>query len=165
MPFYSLAIIPLIQRLSKSVIQAWYADDASACGKLSYGCGGTRFLSWDLCLVIFPMQGKLDLAHLVFTDTYVNVTADGRPYLGATIGSQDELEVLALFATTQVQASLAAFSRGLISKWLFIARTVPNVGNLFQPLENCVRHFFILSITGYLPPGDFERDLLCVCSP
>ena len=31
MPFYALAIIPLIQRLSKSVTQAWYVDDTSVC--------------------------------------------------------------------------------------------------------------------------------------
>ena len=32
MPFYALATIPLIQK--NSVIQVWYADDASACGSL-----------------------------------------------------------------------------------------------------------------------------------
>ena len=30
-PFYALAIIPLIQRLPSMVKLAWYADDASAC--------------------------------------------------------------------------------------------------------------------------------------
>ena len=67
----------------------------------------------------------------VFSDTSVNVTADGRPYLGAAIGSQSyvadnvsgkvsswvsELEVLGLFAVTQPHAPFAAFSCGLISK-------------------------------------------------
>ena len=103
----------------------------------------------------------LDLVCQVFSDTCVNITADGRPYLGATIGSQsyvanyvsgkvsswvDELEVLALFAITQPHTAFAAFSRVLISKWLFIARTVPSVSYLFQPLENCVRHHFILHL-------------------
>ena len=32
MPFYALAIVPLIQRLPNVVKQAWYADDAGACG-------------------------------------------------------------------------------------------------------------------------------------
>ena len=37
MPMYALATVPLISELSKfdSVSQTWYADDASACGKLT----------------------------------------------------------------------------------------------------------------------------------
>ena len=36
MPMYALATVPLIAKLSEvdSVSQTWYADDASACGKL-----------------------------------------------------------------------------------------------------------------------------------
>ena len=34
MLFYALATLPLIHKLSKSVVQAWYADDACACGEL-----------------------------------------------------------------------------------------------------------------------------------
>jgi len=34
MPFYALSTIPLIQRLPTNVTQAWYADDASICGKV-----------------------------------------------------------------------------------------------------------------------------------
>jgi len=54
------------------VIQAWYADDASA-------------------LYYFSTAGKPDLLLSfcqVSSDTCVNVTADGRPYLGAAIGSR-----------------------------------------------------------------------------
>ena len=34
MPFYALATIPLLQRLSAGVEQVWYADDVCACGRL-----------------------------------------------------------------------------------------------------------------------------------
>ena len=106
-----------------------------------------------------------------FSDTCVNVTAEGRPYLGAVIGSRafienhvsskvaswvTELELLASFA---VHAAFSAFSRGVVSKWLFIARTVPDVGHLYQLPEDCVRHHFIPSVTGRSSPGDLERDL------
>jgi len=43
-----------------------------------------------------------------------------------------------------------------LSKWLFIAHTIPNVGGLFQPYEE----YFILAVTGHSPSGDLERDLL-----
>ena len=35
LPFYALATLPLIRKLSQSVVQAWYADDACVCGKLN----------------------------------------------------------------------------------------------------------------------------------
>ncbi len=35
MPFYALATVPLINRLTTSVAQTWYADDAAATGKFT----------------------------------------------------------------------------------------------------------------------------------
>ena len=35
MPMYAIAMIPLIFRLTESITQVWYADDACACGRLS----------------------------------------------------------------------------------------------------------------------------------
>ena len=112
-----------------------------------------------------------------FSDTCVNVTAEGRPYLGAAICSRafienhisskvaswvTELELLASFAVTQPRAAFSAFSRGVVSKWLFIAQTVPDVGHLYQPLKDCVRHHFIPSVTSRSSPGDLERDLFAL---
>ncbi len=34
MPMYALATVPLIQKLNLEVLQVWYADDATAAGKL-----------------------------------------------------------------------------------------------------------------------------------
>ena len=164
MPFYALATLPLIGKLSKSVTQVWYADDASACGRLSDLC-----LWWDQIPQLgppfgyFPSAKKtwlavksqyLELARSLFADCRVNVTADGRPYLGAAVGSPSyvgsyvsskvdswvaELKLLASSAVTQLHTAFSAFSRGLISKWLFIARTVSITGRLFQPLKDCIR--------------------------
>ena len=50
----------------------------------------------------------------------------------------------------------------MVSKWLFIAQTVPDVGHLYQPLEDCVRHHFIPFVTGRSSPGDLERDLFAL---
>ena len=93
----------------------------------------------------------LELAQALFADTCVNVTADGRPHLGAAIWSSSfveqcvsdkvnswvtELKVLSSIAVTQPHAAFLAFMHGLISKWLFVARTIPDVEHLFQPLED-----------------------------
>lgn len=144
MSFYVLATLPLICKLLKSVVQAWYADDACACG----GSYDLR-LWWDQVLQFGPHFGYfpnakktwlvvkeqfLDRARHHFSDTCVNVTAEGRPYLGAAIGSRPfiesyvsskvtswvtELELLASFAVTQPHA---AFSHGVVSKWLLLLR-------------------------------------------
>ena len=68
------------------------------------------------------------VCHLFSVDTCINVTAEGRPYLGAAIGSRafiknyvpsevaswvTELELVTSFAVTQ---SHAAFSRGVVTK-------------------------------------------------
>ena len=73
-----------------------------------------------------------------------------------------DLQLLSSFAVTQPHAAYSAFTHGLISKWLFIARTIPNVDDLFQPLEECIRHTFIPAVTRHSPLGDFERDLLAL---
>ena len=35
MPIYAMAMIPLIKKLPRSVIQSWYTDDAAAAGSIS----------------------------------------------------------------------------------------------------------------------------------
>ena len=92
---------------------------------------------------------------MLFANTCVNVTTGGRPHLGAAIGSTafvaqyvsnkittwiSELKLLSSFAIAQPHAAYSAFTHGLVSKWLFIARTIPNVDDLFHPLEDCIRH-------------------------
>ena len=84
-------------------------------------------------LVVKPQF--LEQARSLFADSLVNVTADGRPYLGAAVGSLSyvkhwvigridswvaELKTLSSFAVMQPYAAFSAFSRGLISKWLII---------------------------------------------
>ena len=73
-------------------------------------------------------------AQMLFANTCVNITADGRPYLGAAIGSTNyitqyvsckistcvhDLQLLSSFAVTQPHAAYSAFTHGLISKWLY----------------------------------------------
>ena len=54
MPFYALATVPLIQKLTARVTQVWYADDAAAC----VVCGGIKCPLWGPNLVIFQMLLK-----------------------------------------------------------------------------------------------------------
>ena len=62
--------------------------------------------------------------------------------------------------TTQPHAAYSAFTHGLVHKWSYLARTVPDITRLFQPLEDVIRTQFIPCLTGRAPPHDLERNLL-----
>ena len=100
MIMYALATIPLIQPLpSNEVVQAWYADDASAIGKLS-----DLFTWWKSLLFqgpkysYFPTVLKTHLvvkdnlmesAISIFGNTGISNTSSGRRVLGSPIGSKE----------------------------------------------------------------------------
>jgi len=95
----------------------------------------------------------------LLADTCVSITTDGRPHLGAAIGLfilhyvtckiSTWLQQLQSFAITEPHVAYLAFTHGLISKWLFISRTLPNVVELFQPLEECIWYTFISAVTDH----------------
>lgn len=72
----------------------------------------------------------------------------------------EEVESLAKIASSQPHAAYAAFVHGEQGKWSFLQRTVKEVSDLFQPLENCIRNKLIPAITGRPSVSDLERDLL-----
>ena len=57
-------------------------------------------------------------------------------------------------------AAYSAFTHGLVHKWSYLARTVPDITRLFQPLEDVIHTKFIPCLTGRAPPNDLERNLL-----
>ena len=48
------------------------------------------------------------------------------------------------------------------SRWTFLARTTPNIGNLLQPLEEAIRLKFLPALTGKAAFSDDLRDLLAL---
>jgi len=60
----------------------------------------------------------------------------------------EELTLLAAIARSQPHSAYSAFTHGLISKWLFIARTIPDVSSYYEPLEVRVHDIFIPTLTG-----------------
>ena len=188
MPMYALAIIPLIQKLKSSnagVSQTWYADDACASGKIF-----NLREWWNQISDVGPMYGyfvnptktwlvtkdhHLRAALESFANTGVQVTSEGRPYLGAAIGSQEyvekyvnekveklriELEKLVTIANTQAHAAYSAYTQSLSRKWSFLARTIKGIGPLLQPLELTLRSKLIPALTGQQPVSDEIRNLL-----
>jgi len=184
MPMYALATIPLLKQLPSDVEQVWYADDACACGKLN------RLFRWwrHLCSVgpsfgyfvnacktwLVTKESLRSDAEVLFAGSGVNVTCDGRPYLGAAIGTtayiedsvskkvqvwSEEVKQLSKIAESQPHAAYCAFTHGLSSRWLYICRTVPGISSCLQPLDNIICQVFIPTITGRSPPSDSLRKL------
>jgi len=111
MPFYALSTIPLICRLPNNVIQAWYADDTSACG--------ITFHYLDHTLAVFLMHLRLGLLSKISTSI--------APHLWVVIGSNASVAQyvskistwiielkLSSFAITQPLAAYFAFTHGLV---------------------------------------------------
>ena len=135
----------LIHRVNQSVKQVWYADDATATGSME-----TLRTWWDDLVSYDPQYGyhvnasKTWLitkgehhaeAAALFQDTSVNITTDGKPNLGAALGTNNyvddfvqnkvlswckDLELLSTIAETLPHAAYAAFTKGMISKWSYI---------------------------------------------
>ena len=111
-------------------------------------------------------------------NTGVNITTiQGHRYLGASLGSKSfiedfiwdkiscwvsEIRRLSEIAKFQPQAAYAVFTHALTSRWTFLMRTAPSIEPLLQPLEEAIRHQFLLAVTGRQGITDLERKLLAL---
>ena len=187
MPMYALATVPLIKRLTPTVKQTWYADDAAATGKIaslrtwwdeisrlgpSYGYYANGSKTWLVTKEEFKSE-----AEEVFADTSVQITVEGRPHLGAPLGCtayasqfvcqkvqqwSTELRALSEIASIQPHAAFAALTHGLSSKWSYVTRTTPSIGHLLQPLDAILRSTLIPNLTGRPPPNDIDLRLFAL---
>ena len=188
MAMYAIASMPLIHHVSTTnANQAWYADDASAAGKLTalrqwwdklessgpaFGYVVNPSKTW---LLVKP--DLLEEGQIAFANTDVQVTTTGTRYLGSVLGTHSfieefvsvkatrwasEIKQLSEVAHTQPHAAYCAFTHGLRSEWNFLARTTPDITHLLQPLENVIQKSFLPALTGRNAPSTEERDLLAL---
>jgi len=108
---------------------------------------GPDFITWST-FGLFPNASKTwlvvrdqhwECARKLFANACINVTKDERPHLGAVIGSSTYItqyvSSLSCYLGSRITAAFfvccyptySAFTHGLICKWLFIARTIPDV--------------------------------------
>ena len=181
MAMYVIGTLPLINKISGEETQSWYADNASASGKVS---DLRRW--WDKLLSIGPLFGYYpnlcktwllvkpehhQTAEECFYGTGVNITTEGLRHLGAVLGSDSfvrskvnawaiEVNRLAEFANCHPQAAYTVLTQGLMSRWTFIMRTLPITEELLQPLEDALRYQLLPAITGRQSLNDTEREFL-----
>ena len=58
-----------------------------------------------------------------------------------------ELEKLSKIGETEPHTAYAAFTPGWEHKRTYLSRTTVDIGELIEPLENCIRYSFIPAIT------------------
>ena len=168
--------------------QIWYADDATAIGRIS-----NLRMWWDKLNEIGPKFGyftnplktwlvvkeeHLNLARTIFHNTDIQLTVEGRPLLGSAIGTKtyldnyvtskvkawsQSLKTLSSFAVTQPHASYAVFTHGFSNLWTFISRTTPDISNLLLPLDKIITDSLIPNLTGRLAPN--HNDLAVFALP
>ena len=63
---------------------------------------------------------------------------------------------------SQPHAAYTAYTHGLVNKWTYLSRTIPNAEELFTPLEEKIRTRLIPSLTGQSSCNDDMRDLLAL---
>ena len=187
MAMYGLATIPLIRRLNGLCKQVWYADDSTAFGSLeqlrgwwdrltaegpSYGYFANPVKTW-----LVTKDKHLENAKTIFTNSGVNITPNGRPYLGAALGTPDFIEdhlsskvrawslsvtTLSEIAKTQPHAAYSALVHGLLSKWSYLCRVTPNISHQLTPLDDALRTELLPALTSRPPPNDQEFALFAL---
>ncbi len=110
----------------------------------------------------------------LFERTNIHITTGGTRHLGAVIGSKEcrddfvikkvntwvnDIKTMADIATTQPHAVYSAMVHGGLSRWLFIAKTIPDIEDLMQPLEDSIYRSLLSTITGRPPCSKIERDI------
>ena len=168
MGLYALSIQRLITSLqAASSMRQCFADDASGAGSIT-----KRRTWWDAISTLgpdfgyFPNDGiiakpaKEKSVRETFKDTFINETV--QEHLGVAVGLREYLEErvsekvtnwvndiakLAEFALCQPQACFAAYTFGLRQRWMYFLRTLPNIQDLLEPLEDAISHMLIPKIT------------------
>ena len=187
MAIYALSTLPLISKISQeNLTQTWFADDA---------CGGASIQALHQWLTELSQEGPkfgyhvnppktwllakeehLEKPQALFHSCGINVTTEGRPLLGAPIGTQcyssefiqeqvsqwvAEVKTLSSVAKTRPQAAYAAYTHGLAGKWTYLSRACEISSEQLSDLEEVIRLDFIPAISGHAV-SDIERILLAL---
>ena len=125
-------------------------------------------------LIIKPEY--LNLAGEVFRGTGIRVTSEGKRHLGACISSQQftteyanekvmswtaSLLTLSKIGKSHPHVAYCAYVHSLANKWTYFLRTIPNISDLLQPLEDAIFHHFILALVSK-PVSDLELALFAL---
>ena len=118
---------------------------------------------------------RINEAKKVFAGTNINITTEGRRYLGGVIGSEEfkqefvdreiqvlieQLKRLSQIALFEPQAAYSGFLFGFKHKITYLMRSVPDISESLRKLDEVISTTFIPAITGGVNCSNLERNLL-----
>eukprot|EP00794_Sanderia_malayensis_P001505 gene1505-biopygen1251 len=192
MPMYAIGIVPLLDLIAENCVNddniikhAAFADDLGGAGKLHVvRSWWNRIVEFGPKLGYFPnatkswLVIKLDVeqeAREIFDGTDIQITTEGRKYLGGFIGSKegkdsyvsslvsswcDQLKVLSRIAKSEPQSAYSAFVSGFRHRLTYHMRTIMNIEDHLKKFDEILDTVFIPAITdGHICSSD-ERLLL-----
>ena len=187
MPGYGIGILPLLVTLKINNVEmkhVAYADDIGGGSKL-----GNIRQWWDKIrefgpyLGYFPKpekswlvvkQEKYEEAKIIFAGTGVQITPEGRKYLGGYVGTRDgavkyvnelmeewleQLREMTKIAKAEPQAAYSSFTAGFRHKITYFMRTIPDLEDVLKPLDDLIDNAFIPAITEGQTLSQDERKL------
>ena len=75
---------------------------------------------------------------------------------------KSNIRCLAIIAVTQPHAAYSALTHGLMNKWTYLSRTIPDIGPQLRPLNDALRSALFTALTGRPPPSDLECKLFAL---
>ena len=113
-------------------------------------------------------------ATALFEETGIKITTEGRPLLGAPIGTNQykdnfisekvdewtsEISALANISRVHPHPAYTAYTNGQANKWVYQARVSENCGDHFEKLESEIRTKLLPTVCNRTPSDD-ERELV-----
>ena len=110
----------------------------------------------------------------MFRDTGVNITTEGRKYLGGFVGTNEgkekyvqelvdswvsQLTVLSEIAKSEPQAAYSAFTAGFKHKLTYFVRTMPQLSEIIKPVDEVVNNMLLPAITERSAISEEDRRL------
>ena len=190
MPSYAVGIIPFLSIIKpatepEKMKHVAYADDLGGGSKLdklkrwwdktvqhgpAIGYYPKPSKSW-----LIVKEDRFERAQEIFKDTGVNITTEGKRYLGGFVGTEEgtmtymdelvnewitQLKLLSTVAKSEPQAAYSGFTAGFKHKLTYFIRTIPNFAACLKPFDEIIDNEFIPAITeGHFCSPDDRRLL------
>ena len=201
MAMYALGILPLLyfnfdNQSFDTAKRIAYTDDFTGIGRLQQ----LKYWWEDInklgsYIGYFPKATKsylivkvehIEEAKALFSSSKIQITVRGNRHLGAITEDPEfkieyvnnkvdqwieQINNLSSIAKTHPHSAYSAFVHGLQHQYTYIMRTIPNISNLLQPLEDAIRNLLLLELLNGYVCNDLERKLFslsresCFLSP
>ena len=177
MALYGIALLPLAEKLKEALPDAivpWFADDAAAVGNAVDCASVLDFLMAKgptygyypepkKTIYIGKLEDESGAKAAFLSHGHRVEFTQGHRYLGGFIGGEPEKEewvrakvekwadgvkILSSIAKRYPQTAYAGLTIWLQAEWQYVARTVPGINHIFEPVEQAIRRYFIPALLG-----------------